>query len=301
MPSEMTPLPLMAHAGTFWPNRSLPPRAHQRGFPGRKPTAPGPLPLAFRRFGMILVMVLPLAGCGGGGGGPATPDASAPAVKSVAANRLEWGDPLPPLDDGRVILSAPKDWAVLPRRRGYLTQFYRDKTQQVRVPRIWVTVEESTLPEIRTVDADNLEQFAQLVAQRLKDNGTKLVEPVRPMMIGDTPCARYVLLTTFSSTERGQTQKLTAERQILEVLAGGRLYTIDLHVPPRKMLDYRDAGYAVAASMSFPKLNDPAAEAPAADVPSDPESPSEPDAPAEPGTPAESGTPSSPPANADGA
>lgn len=264
----------------------------RKGLPPFGPHSAGSTSAGTTPFALIVLMVLALAGCGDQS--PPTPGANSAAttrdVKQVDASRLEWGDPLPPLDDGRVILSAPKDWAVLPRRRGYLTQFYRDKTQQVRIPRIWVTVEESTLPELRTVDADNLEQFAQLVAERLAAKGTKLLEPVRPMMIGNTPCARYVQMTTFSSTERGQTQKLTAERQILEVLAGGRLYTIDLHVPPHKMLDYRDAGYAVAASMSFPKVNEPAA-----DVPSDPESPGESDAPAEPGTPAE------PPASADGA
>ncbi|MCO6457885.1 MAG: hypothetical protein J5I93_21485 [Pirellulaceae bacterium] len=194
---------------------------------------------------------LALAGCGAAGTPPANNNPATDEIRRVDAARLPIGEPMPVLDEGRLVLSGPRDWYRSPQSRKYLVEFYLDKNRQVRVPRIWVTVEESPYDGLTDVDESNVSEFARLVAQRLEADGTELVEQVLPMLIGRTACARYVRQTKFSSTERGKTTSITAERQILEVLAGGRLYVVDLHVPIRKMLAYRDAGYAVVASMEF--------------------------------------------------
>ena len=209
------------------------------------------------RFAFVLLpAILCLHGCGPNAGSPASSDGGALETKRVPADRLPIGGLMPPMDDGRVVLAPPQDWYVAPRRRGYVVQFYRDKTRQVRIPRVWVTVEVSPFDDLETAGVDQLQQFTQRVAERLDADGITLIEPVRPMVIGSTPCVRYVRQTIFTREKGGKKERMTAERQVLEILVDGRLYTVDLHVPSRKMLAYRDAGYAVAASMQFPNAGE---------------------------------------------
>jgi hypothetical protein len=202
-----------------------------------------------------VLLGLTTCGCGAETSAPPSSDNVVLETKRVSADSLPIGGHMPPMDEQRVVLAPPRDWYAAPRRRGYVVQFYLDKTRQSRIPRIWVTAEDSPYDALQTVDLENLDRFVQLVAERLENEGIELLEPVRPMVLGDNPCARYVRLTEFVWKSEGRKRRITAERQILELLVNGRLYTVDLHVPSRRMLEYRDAGYAVAASMQFPQMS----------------------------------------------
>ena len=209
-----------------------------------------------QRVAILLAAVgcsLMLSGCQAGSStsaGLGSSSSSMPEPKVVAAETLPIGDQMPPLDEGRLLLSKPKDWFPAPRSRSYVVQFYRDKTRQVRFPRVWVHAINSPFDGMVTVEEDQVTEFAELMAERLKEKQVEVIEPVRPMIIGGIPCTRYVRATSFTGRDG---KALLAERQVIDILAGGRLYTVELHVPPRKMLDYRDYGYAVVASMKFPK------------------------------------------------
>ena len=205
---------------------------------------------------MLLVLLAGcLAGCGSWFGPPPIPPYSVLPPKQYALEELPVGEYLgSTLDEGRLRIATPKDWYYAPRGRDRLVEFHRNSLRQPWLPRIWVSVERSPYEGISTVDGTNVERFAELVAQRLKqdDKIEALHEPaIRPLQIGPTFGARYVYLTHF--VPRGEEKGQVAERQVVEVLVDDRLYRVELHVPMGKMLEYRDLGYAVVASMEFPR------------------------------------------------
>ena len=192
---------------------------------------------------IISIVVLGgLLGCGR----TSNPRPEEPTIKEVPQTRLPIGDYLPPLDEDRIEIASPENWHVSDYDRKYLKRFF--KTDQNGLPHIRVNVEQRRFGELETVSKDNLEQFAKLVAAEFEQRGTKLLEPVISMSIGDTPCARYVMAVRL---KLGDGKPVMAERQSLLVLNDGRLYTIDLLVLPETLLESRDAAYAVCASFRF--------------------------------------------------
>jgi hypothetical protein len=157
----------------------------------------------------------------------------------------ELANYLPPLDGGRIEIAPPAKWRTMPRDSDYVTRFY--KTDRNGLPRIEVKVEESRFGEISSVTRGNVERFAEMVAADLKAQGTKPIEPVIPLVIGEVPCARYVTSLQLNMGDKA----IPAERQRLLVLNEGRLYTIDLLVLRDTLIRSRDAAYAVCSSMRF--------------------------------------------------
>ncbi|MFP6753062.1 MAG: hypothetical protein VB855_15375 [Pirellulaceae bacterium] len=206
------------------------------------------------RFRSITLLVFFLPGCSSS---PTSPDIPPPspgaalAIKRVDASQLPaLGDYFPPLDEGRLMLAPPSQWSWASRREGYLARIFVDKTRRVRLPRIWVTVEDPRDEATGQLTEENLVAHARFVQSRLDADDIKLVEPVRPLVIGTVPCIRYVRATRFRVREE-RSQSLTAERQILETIQAGRRYTIDLHVHPGTILRHRDDAYAMLAGMEF--------------------------------------------------
>ena len=182
-----------------------------------------------------------------GGGANSTDTAKAeskkPSVKLVDADGLPVGDPMPPMDEGRIELSRPKDWSVPSRDSKYVVQFAKTKNL---FPRVTVTVDEDWA-ELGDVTPDNVEEFAAALTERLEspEHKVALIEPVLPMVIGERAVARYVRRTKFKTAIKS----VSVERQVLVAVIGGRTYTIDLQTPPGTLPENRDAGYAVAASL----------------------------------------------------
>lgn len=194
---------------------------------------------------LLLLLALGLSpGCGPKG-------TTAPAGPKVVSDpaRLAVSDHLPPLDGGRIEIAPPKGWRVAPQSRDYLVRFFLDATMRTQIPRIWVLAEASPFEGMDEITAANVEAFTEKIADRLGDDPSVIERP-KPMIIGDNACVRFVMLTRFNAAGR---PSLTAERQVLQTVRGGRLYTIELHVVQGTILKYRDTGYAVMASLRAPQ------------------------------------------------
>jgi hypothetical protein len=152
------------------------------------------------------------------------------------------------LDEQRVRVAQPKQWPPRPRSNEYLVRF---DTRVVDLPRITVTVEEADFDEPRTVSEENLADFVKLVQASIPEaDSQRMLEPVKPMMLGDKPAARYVMEskpTRFKRTESARTY----ERQILKTLHEGRIYAVTLDVFSGTIQQYRKKGYAVLAGLQF--------------------------------------------------
>ncbi len=201
-----------------------------------------------------------VAGCGGGdgggnGNGGSTNGGPAPAtgsgggdgeIKQYKLSELpKLGDPLPPLDGGRVQLAPPTGWHVLPRSSDYVTGFY--KTDRNKLPRIIIDgADEADGPA--TLTAAELPAFVKKIEAEVNKDLTDnevLLEPVRPLILGDTPCARYVRAAKI----RVLSSAVAAEQMFLVTVLNGRRYTLRLQVAKGELLGARDACYSVAAHL----------------------------------------------------
>ena len=175
------------------------------------------------------------------------PAASVAEVVRIDATQLTVDDYLPPLDGGRIEVAPPSDWRPMPRDSKYLVRFY--KQDRSSLPRLNVTVEEGEIGGIADATEENITKIALALGEELTAKGTALVEPVVPMVIGTVPCARYVSQLNLKLA----TNTIRAERQTLVVVRGGRRYKIDLLVLPNRLLQGKDAAYAVCAGLRFPE------------------------------------------------
>jgi hypothetical protein len=207
----------------------------------------------------VVVAFLGVACCGCGPRPTGTPTSQVGRQEEQILQRtptVELGAYLPPLDDGRVEIAPPDGWGVLPRDSAYLTRFFKENRSGL--PRIDVRVEADRYGDLGTATDQSVEEFAQQVAAELEAEGTKPLEPVLPMLLGDVPCARYVVATKLRMGDR----VIAAERQRLLVLRDGRLYTVDLLVLAQTLKKDRDAAYAVVAGLRFPDPGAAGAELP---------------------------------------
>lgn len=205
---------------------------------------------------LTLVLALPLTnGCGGApggapGGGSAQTGGGVDAggVKQYTAAQLPKAEQqLPALDGGRIELPTPDGWAFASQGKGLLTRFHLKG--RTGIPQIVVKAEDSP-SGIATVTAANVSEYADQVqadldAQVAQKRATVL-EPARPLMLGNNAWARYVL----SAKLPGRSQA-TLERQVLRTTQAGRTYTIDLQVDNTDLAKHRDHAYAIAAGVRF--------------------------------------------------
>lgn len=220
-------------------------------------------------FGLIVVASLSLVGCGsadpapdGQDGAPETvvedPAEETGGIKKVSAAKLPaLGDPLPPLDGGRVTeLAPPKNWEPLGRDNKHVARFTTDKKNPNDLPRIMITAQDAA-GFTEDVTAENVADFAASVAGEDK----KFLEDPKPILIGDNAYARYV-----TSAKKGSR---IVERQVLETVFDGRRYAIALEVYSENLTKSRDHAYAVAAAVKYVKSGGaapapmPSVEAPA--------------------------------------
>lgn len=152
------------------------------------------------------------------------------------------------LDDGRVRVAGPDSWRPQPRSQEYLAMFLKDPKD--KFPRILVTCEAGDPVGLDTLTEENVEAYASTLAAQFDEDQRKIQE-IRPMILGDRPCVRYVIF--------GKTTLHKVETQHLVTIVGGRIYQVDLTAyrqtteaePPIK--EYRDHAYAVMAGLDFLK------------------------------------------------
>jgi hypothetical protein len=198
----------------------------------------------------VLLLTLPvLAGCGGGapsgGGGSGGGDGGVKQYLPAQLPKVE--QQLPPLDGGRIELPTPDGWAFAAQGKGLVTRFHLKG--RTGIPQIVVKAEDAA-GGIATVTAANVVEYAdqvqaELDAQVAQKRATVL-EPARPLLLGNQAWARYVL-----SAKLPNKVKATIERQVLRTTQSGRTFTIDLQVNNTELSKHRDHAYAIAASTRF--------------------------------------------------
>jgi hypothetical protein len=133
----------------------------------------------------------------------------------------ELGDYLPPLDEGRLELAPPKDWAVAPRSSKYIVRFQADTNSAYPS----VLVVGSTSERFKAVTAENLEAFAKAVAAELESAGTKTT--VKMGRVGNLVGVTYTRRARIKGDFGG-----IVERLFFDTVVGGRRYQFELRCPP---------------------------------------------------------------------
>ena len=156
------------------------------------------------------------------------------------------------LDQGRVRIAPPLQWYRGSRSSKYLARFHLYQKQEI--PRIVVYGESFESTQWITLSEANIKAFGQFVAQRLEESNKRVVESVRPMLIGSHAFARYVLLQRATHKN--------VEVQVLETVVNSRRYRVELTAYEKTIEDehplvlHRDQAYAVAAGLDFQLSSD---------------------------------------------
>lgn len=215
------------------------------------------------------------------------PSTTAPlTIREVSRESLQLDELLSDpfvVEPGKLEIASPLEWGLAPRSSNYVARFSYYKNRRTRLPRIWITAAPADDSEIETVTADNVIAYAEQLANQLKNESTgPLLESVKPMIIADRPCARYVRKTRFIFKDGDNERAVVAERQVLQTVVLGRQFTVELHVLPGEIRKFRDIAYAVLAGMNFLQETDPVETTPDTTAPEDPDAaPGDPDKPAD--------------------
>lgn len=198
---------------------------------------------------VVSVLVFGAIGCGqpGGGGGGSGPAGAASQVRQIDTEGLpKLGSPMAPLDEGRLEVAPPANWHVPPRRSQWLARFQADPGSPY--PTIFITAEHSDATF--HVTRDNLEQFANTVRNELlADSGTsRLAAGVQPVEVGGFHGTLY--------RRWGKSGTRVMERWMLETVANGRRYTLELRAREGLADEYLPQLYAVASGLEFHKGED---------------------------------------------
>lgn len=199
--------------------------------------------MSWRTLVGMTLLVGSMAGCGGGDSNPGAGDGG--GVKTYERASLpKTAQELPSLDEGRLEVPTPHDWQWRPKERDILARFHLKGRSGM--PQIIVKLDAQFQSPVPDVTAANVAQYSDSVQADLDQRDSKQVEGCKPLILGSNAWARYVLPGKLPGK-----QVATIERQILKTTRGGRTYTVELQVPIKELLKYRDAAYAVAAGMRF--------------------------------------------------
>jgi hypothetical protein len=151
---------------------------------------------------------------------------------------------LDPVDDGRLVVTAPKGWHVPSNTGEYLVRI--SKSRVATLPIILVSGED--FKHLDTVTRDDMEDFVDVRRDALKEAKTKLAEEVEPLVLKSFRGVEY--------RKRSRNRKTGELREtlFLETVVQKRLYRIELHTQLGTMDEYRSYAYAVAAGLKFPKV-----------------------------------------------
>ena len=222
-------------------------------------------------MGALLTAIAVLVSCGNlscsrpqssnGAESPSSDDQELdPEIKRYTAAELPAvGQPLIPLDQGRVQFAPPDNWSVLPRDSRYLARFVKGEGPN-SLPRITITAMGAP-EETRDVTEENAALFAaQMQAKSEAQMGRRILESCRPVTLGTRIWSRHVRYVELN--------RQSCVLQSLETARDGRLYAIELIVQSdgktnedfaKAILAHRNEAYAVAANWKFLKeLSEPA-------------------------------------------
>ncbi len=196
-----------------------------------------------------LVFGLGIAGCGEPEDGRAPSRTASPRIRQINTNNLpRLGNPITPVDEGRLEVTPPENWHVPPRRARWLTRFQADAGSPY--PMIFVTAEDADA--IFHVNGDNLGEFAAAVRNELlADPGTqRLAAGLEPVVVGGFRGTLY--------RRWGKSDGRVRERWLLETVVNGRRYTLELRTREGLAEEYLPHLYAVASGLEFIEAEDTA-------------------------------------------
>lgn len=178
-----------------------------------------------------------------------------PPVYRYSVDKLSLlGAKLEDLDAGRVSLSSPASWHIESRRSEYLARFRLDRSQAIPLPRITVEVREADFKQPTDATEQNLGQFRELIHASLGERAlAALIDRPQELIVGDVPCVRYLVRRGFSAVSGtgGTPQTYAGEREVVQTLVAGRIYSVILDAYEGKADDYRGDLFAVVASLRF--------------------------------------------------
>lgn len=213
-----------------------------------------------------IVGLCTIAGCGGGDETESVDDAAEEQVERAPStikrreldSLAKVGSYLPPLDEGRVEVAPPSGWRPLPRDSKYLARFVQEEANEL--PRIVALVDDSPSPEVSEANAENIGELIKPLTAEAKKGKRKVVEPVRPIALGDRVFARHVRIARFNDEPCAIVS--------LQTVSDSRLYTFELYVPAgsdgseyaKFVKQHQDAVYATAGRMKLKGDSDAASE-----------------------------------------
>jgi len=201
----------------------------------------------FRVVGLTVPLVL-ILGCGEDSEqAPAGTEKQAEPVPNKPYPDLDIT--LEGLDNGRINLTAPKDWSILGRRSRYVVRF---RVKNVSYPIICVTAEE--YPSIFNVSKDNVQEFVEKTRAALRASGDikKVASLITPVELPGRPGIMY--------RRRGRSGKRHIDRLIIETVVAGRKYRFEMQALEGTLNDWRPYLFAVVHGAEFLKTG--AAEKP---------------------------------------
>jgi hypothetical protein len=184
-----------------------------------------------------------LLGCG-------SPDKEeAPAagrIETVGLSDLpKLGNPIPSLDDGRIEVAPPEGWHIPPRSSQWIVRF--QATATLPYPSVIITAED--YENVFDVTKDNVNKFAEIIASALKEDKPTASRAISPAPIEIGPFVGVAYRSRGAARYRGK--RIVVERLIVETVAAGRKYTIELRTRERDLDEYRPCLLAVAGGIRF--------------------------------------------------
>jgi len=185
-------------------------------------------------------LIVPLAWASGCGGPAEAPVSTRP--KTVKLQQLpELGDPIGPLDSGRLEAAPPQGWLLPPRSSEYIVRF--KASPQTSYPTILVTAED--YEPVFNCSEDNVDEFARMVADHFDETGQsgKLAEEIAPLQVG----RRWGI----SYARRAKVKRMIVDRLFFETVVSGRKYSFELRTLKGSLPKFRPYLLAVVAGAKF--------------------------------------------------
>ncbi|GIX01742.1 MAG: hypothetical protein KatS3mg112_0679 [Thermogutta sp.] len=173
-------------------------------------------------FSVAIGALILSGGCGKSRSGG---DSETPSVARLDVGELPGlGDPLPPLDEGRLEISPPRDWVVSPRSSRYIVRF--QAAEGSPYPTVIVTAQDCQ--QFRNIDAANVGAFAKFVASELASAGVKTT--VKTGQIGQLVGVIYTRRARVKDALGG-----IVDRMFFDTVVAGRRYQFELRSPPENV------------------------------------------------------------------
>ncbi|MHB8971927.1 MAG: hypothetical protein ACYC3X_28125 [Pirellulaceae bacterium] len=185
------------------------------------------------------------------------PDASPPQIHRYPVRELDkyatLGGYLEDLDEGRVSLAPPVGWSIMSRDKDHVARFVFSPTGASPFPRITVDVRNAGFSAPRDATEEHLLPFFDRIQASLDQDSVQTVAGPQPLVLGQVPCVQYVIRKGFRVTNESGAgnRSFRGEREVIETLALGRIYSVILDTYEGKLEDYRADAYAVVAGLRF--------------------------------------------------